>query len=472
MQNTTIANPALLLVEDDGEIREQMKWALASEFTVLEAKDRRTAIALLRRETPRLVVLDLGLPPAPDVAAEGLAALQEIIEFDPTTKVIVATGNSDRAVAMIAIQRGAYDFIEKPVQLDVLRVILQRAAYLSRLEQENRTLQEQATVNGFGELLGESPSMQHIFEVVRRVAASDVPVLITGESGTGKELVARAIHRYSTRKAGPFIPINCSAIPENLLESELFGHEKGAFTDAHRQQKGKFEFAHGGTLLLDEIGEMPLGLQVKLLRFLQDGQLERVGGREPIMVNTRVLAATNVDLKAAIERGLFRTDLFYRLSVIEVAVPPLRERAEDAVMLAQAFSLRYRETLNARVTGLSDESREAIRAYAWPGNVRELENRIKRAVVMAKGPMLQPADLELPSSGPATRPLTLKEARARVEKERIQGALASHHWNISRAAEELGFSRQSLHEFIQKYGLQKPSLTEEPPGPAIVTDES
>jgi two-component system NtrC family response regulator len=456
MRNPTIVNPALLLVEDDAEIREQMKWALASEYTVLEAKDRRTALALLRREGPRLVVLDLGLPPAPDVAAEGLAALQEVIQFDPTTKVIVATGNSDRAVAMIAIQSGAYDFIEKPVQLDVLRVILQRAAYLSRLEQENRALQEQVTANGFGELLGESLAMQRIFEMIRRVAASDVPVLITGESGTGKELVAQAIHRHSTRKAGPFIPINCSAIPENLLESELFGHEKGAFTDAHRQQKGKFEYAHGGTLLLDEIGEMPLGLQVKLLRFLQDGQLERVGGREPIMVDTRVLAATNVDLKAAIERGLFRADLFYRLSVIEIPVPPLRERAEDAVMLAQAFSLRYRETLKVRVTGLSDEAKESVRAYAWPGNVRELENRIKRAVVMAKGPMLQPADLELPSSGPAKRPLTLKEARARVEKELIQGALASHHWNISRAAEDLGMSRQALHDCIHKYDLEKP----------------
>ena len=463
--------PALLLVEDDGDIREQMKWALGSEYTVLEAKDRRSALALLRRETPRLVVLDLGLPPIPDAASEGLAALQEIIQFDPTTKVIVATGNSDRAVALNAIQSGAYDFIEKPVQLDVLRVILQRAAYLSRLEQENRALQEQATANGFGELLGESPPMQRIFEMIRRVAASDVPVLITGESGTGKELVARAIHRHSMRKAGPFIPINCSAIPENLLESELFGYEKGAFTGAHRQQKGKVEYAHGGTLLLDEIGEMPLGLQVKLLRFLQDGQVERVGGREPIMVDTRVLAATNMDLKAALERSLFRTDLFYRLSVIEIAVPPLRERAGDAVMLAQAFTLRYRDTLKARVTGLSDEAREAVRAYAWPGNVRELENRIKRAVIMAKGPMLQPADLELPSFGPAQPPVTLKEARARVEKEFIQEALASHTWNITRAAEELGISRPSLHELIQRYGLQKPSLTEQPPRPAIVTDD-
>jgi two-component system NtrC family response regulator len=466
------SGPALLLVEDDAEIREQMKWALGSEYAVLEAQDRRSALALVRRETPRLVVLDLGLPPAPDAASEGLAALQEIIQFDPTTKVIIATGYSDRAVALNAIQNGAYDFFEKPVQLDVLRVILQRAAYLSRLEQENRALQEQASTSGLGELIGESPPIQHIFEMIRRVAASDVPVLITGESGTGKELVARAIHRHGTRKGGPFIAINCGAIPENLLESELFGHEKGAFTGAHRQQKGKVEYAHAGTLLLDEIGEMPLGLQVKLLRFLQDGQLERVGGREPITVDTRILAATNSDIKAAIERGLFRKDLYYRLSVIEIPVPPLRERGEDAVMLAQAFILRYREALKARVTGLSDEAREAVRAYAWPGNVRELENRIKRAVIMAKSPVLQPADLELPSSGSATRPPTLKEARARVEKEFIQRALTSHNWNISRAAEDVGISRQSLHEFIQKYGLQKPSLTEQPPGPATVTDES
>jgi two-component system NtrC family response regulator len=470
MRNTTIANPVLLLVEDDADLREQMKWALASEYTVLEAKDRRTAIALLRRETPRLVVLDLGLPPAPDAASEGLAALQEIIQFDPTTKVIVATGNSDRAVALNAVQSGAYDFIEKPVQLDVLRVILQRAAYLSRLEQENRALQEQATTKGFSELLGESPSMQLIFEMIRRVAASDVPVLITGESGTGKELVARSIHRHSSRKAGPFIAINCGAIPENLLESELFGYEKGAFTGAHRQQKGKVEYAHGGTLLLDEIGEMPLGLQVKLLRFLQDGQVERVGGRELIMVDTRILAATNLDIKEAIERGRFRTDLYYRLSVIEIPVPPLRERDEDVLRLAQSFVPRFSDEVKQRVRGFSDAALDAIQAHSWPGNVRELENRIKRAVLMAAGRTIEPADLDLPGVGPRPRPVTLREARAKTEKELVQHALASHNWNVSRAAEELGISRQSLHELIQRYGLQKSSLTEQEPGPAIVED--
>src|SRR5438445_12207724 len=310
---------------------------------------------------------------------------------------------------------------------------------MATLEEALRRSHQVPTDGTFCRMLGQSPGIRQVFEAVRRVASTEVSVLITGESGTGKELVARAIHQLSLRKDGPFVAINCGAIPENLLESELFGHEKGAFTGAHRQQKGKVEYAHGGTLLLDEIGEMPLGLQVKLLRFLQDGQVERVGGRELIMVDTRILAATNMDLKAAIEQGRFRTDLYYRLGVIEISVPPLRERAEDAVMLAQAFILRYRETLKARVTGMTDEARESIRAYAWPGNVRELENRIKRAVIMAKGPMLQPADLELLSSGPATRPLTLKEARAKVEKELLQQALSSHNWNISRAAEELGF---------------------------------
>ena len=447
--------PALLIVEDDAEIREQMKWALAEDYAVLEASDRRTALAVVRRETPRLVLLDLGLPPDTNGSSEGLATLREILQFDPTMKVVVVTGNSDRANALAAVEGGAYDFIEKPVQLEVLKVILQRAVYLSRLEQENRTLQEHAGGTGFEEILGVSPAMQGIFEMIRRVAGSEVPVLITGESGTGKELVARAIHRQSTRKAGPFIAINCGAIPETLLESELFGYEKGAFTGAHRQQKGKLEYAEQGTLFLDEVGEMSLGLQVKLLRFLQDGRVERIGGRELIEVNTRVLAATNMDLKVAVEKGLFREDLFYRLSVVEIRIPPLRERGEDVLLLAQAFVSQYRDELHSRVKGLSDGAREAIRVHPWPGNVRELQNKIKRAVIMANTTLIQPADLEIPWEGAAKPSTTLKEARARVEKELIQGALASHNWNISRAAEELGVSRQSLHVLIQKYALDK-----------------
>lgn len=451
-----VALPTLLIVEDDTELREQMKWALQADYAILEAKDRRSALAVAKREDPGLVLLDLGLPPAAEGTTEGLGTLAEILQFKPMMKIVVATGNSDRSTALAAIQGGAYDFIEKPVQLDVLKVILQRAAYLYHLELENRSLLQQSGTSGLEEIIGMSAPMQRTFEIIRRVSGSDVAVLITGESGTGKELIAQAIHRQSTRKDGPFIAINCGAIPETLLESELFGYEKGAFTGAHRQQKGKLEYANGGTLLLDEIGEMPLGLQVKLLRFLQDGRLERVGGRESVMVDTRILAATNIEPKVAIERGRFREDLFYRLSVVQIEVPPLRDRGEDTILIAKAFTLRYREALNARVTGLSDESLDAIRAYAWPGNVRELENRIKRAVIMAKTPTIQPQDLELPWEGRSKPALTLKEARAQLERELIQRALASHNWNISRAAEDLGISRQTLHEAMHKHQLRKP----------------
>lgn len=449
----------LLIVEDDQDILEQMRWALGTEHPILEAKDRRSALAVMRRETPPLVLLDLGLPPAADATTEGLAALREILQFAPATKIVVATGNSDRVNALAAVQSGAYDFIQKPVQIDVLKIILQRAVHLYRIEQENRMLQVNAGKGEFPEIIGVSPPMQEIFEMIRRVAHSDVPVLITGESGTGKELVARAIHQRSARKGGAFIAINCGAIPETLLESELFGHEKGAYTGAHRQTKGKLEYANGGTLLLDEIGEMPLSLQVKLLRFLQDGRLERVGGREQIAVDTRILAATNMNLKEAIERRAFREDLYYRLSVVEISVPSLHARGEDVVLLAQALLLRYRASLNARVSSLSDQARNAIRAYSWPGNVRELENRMKRAVLMAKGPTLQPEDLELSSEEPTKSSITLKEATAKLERDLIQRALIYQNWNICRAAEDLGISRQTLHESIRKHGLENPRNT-------------
>jgi two-component system NtrC family response regulator len=297
--------------------------------------------------------------------------------------------------------------------------------------------------------------MQHLFETVRRVASSDLAVLIVGESGTGKELVARAVHRESPRRDGAFIAINCGAIPENLLESELFGHEKGSFTGAHMQRKGRIESAQGGTLFLDEIGELPLSLQVKLLRFLQEQKVERVGGRESIAVDTRIVAATNMNLTEAMQLGTFRKDLFYRLSVVQIQVPPLREREEDPVFLAQALLLKYRDQLNMRVTGLSDEAREAIRAYHWPGNVRELENRLKRAVVMAHGTTLQPSDLELSMESTPTSYLTLREARSQFEKNLIRQALARTNGNVTRAAEELGISRQALHESMHKYGLDK-----------------
>jgi len=450
-----MAKPVVMVVDDDPEIRDQMRWALGETHVVHLAASSREAMAIMKRERPPFVTLDLGLPPHPAEAVEGLALLDQLLAVDRLVKVIVITGNNERRNAIAAVQRGAYDFMEKPVQVDVLTVILNRANYLYHLEQDHRVMEERLSGDGFYSIIGCSAPMQQLFETIRKVGTSDVPVLILGESGTGKELVANALHKQSARKDGPFIVINCGAIPENLLESELFGHEKGSFTGAHRQQKGKFEYADGGTLLLDEVGELPLALQVKLLRFLQDGRVERVGGREQIDVNTRVLAATNVDLKAAIEKGTFREDLFYRLSVVEVAVPSLRDRGDDAVLLAQTFFSRYRAELNARVTGLSEEARQAIRAHAWHGNVRELQNKIKRAVIMAKTSVIQPSDLEI-AEGEAPKPSpTLREAKAQIEKDLVQQALIAQNWNVSRAAEELGVSRQGLHMLIQKYSLDR-----------------
>lgn len=336
-------HPVLLLVDDDPEIRDQMKWAFTSDYEVLEALDRSTALAHARQAKPRLVLLDLGLPPDPDGASEGLAILREIIEVNPLAKVIVVTGNSDRANALAAIASGAYDFIEKPVQLDMLEILLQRAAYLANVEQENRALLERAGHNDLEGLVGSSAPMQDVFRMIRRVGSSDVPVLITGESGTGKELVARAIHRQSARAREPFIAINCGAIPETLLESELFGYEKGAFTGATQQRKGRIESAQQGTLFLDEIGDIPLALQVKLLRFLQDRTIQRLGAKETIAVDARILAATNVDLQNAIVEGKFREDLYYRLCVITIAMPALSERGSDIALLARTFLAKFAE---------------------------------------------------------------------------------------------------------------------------------
>jgi two-component system NtrC family response regulator len=445
--------PLVLLVDDDADIREQMKWALMADYTVVEAEARRSAMAAVKREAPSLVVLDLGLPPAVDASTEGLAILQEIMQFNPATKVVVVTGNIDRSNALAAIGGGAYDFLEKPVQLDLLKTVLQRAWHVASLEQENRALREDVS-GGFEELLGVSPPMQMVYDKIRRVAGSSVPVLITGETGTGKELVARAIHRQSPRKTAPFVAINCGAIPETLIESELFGHEKGSFTGAHKLQQGKIEYSDQGTLFLDEIGDLAMPMQVKLLRFLQEGRIERVGGRESIEVDARIVAATNVPLQEAMEKGRFREDLFYRLNVVELVVPPLRDRGEDAVVLARTFLSRFRN-LNGKVNGLSQEACDAIRAYSWPGNVRQLENRMKRAVLMATGGALTADDLEL-QGGEQSRPIkTLRDARAQLERDMIQQALAFHSGNISRAAEDLGLSRQTFYDLLNKYGLQK-----------------
>ncbi len=453
--------PVLLLVDDDAEIRDQMKWALSSEYQLLEASDRVTALAQVRKTMPRLILLDLGLPPDTDGASEGLAILREALKLNPVAKVIVVTGNSDRSKAVAAVESGAYDFIEKPIQLDVLKIVLQRAAYLSGLEQETRAISEQAGQAEFEGLVGSSAQIGEVFRIIRRVAPSNVPVLITGESGTGKELVARAIHRQSLRMEGAFVAINCGAIPDTLLESELFGHEKGAFTGAVQQRKGRIESAQGGTLFLDEIGDIPLALQVKLLRFLQDHEIQRLGGKESVAVDARIIAATHVDLLSAISSGRFREDLYYRLCVVTISVPPLRDRRTDVPLLARAFLLRFAEEQRKPLIGFTAEAIAALTAHNWPGNVRELENRIKRAVVMAEGKYVTPSNLELQFTGVTEgEASTLRGSRESREKDLVRLAMERSNGNVSRAAAELGVSRPTLYQLLARYGLRRQKLEE------------
>ncbi len=447
--------PKLLIVEDEEEIRMQMKWALTHDYEVYVAEERQRALEVFKAEHPAVITLDLGLPPHPREVEEGFHALGDILQEDASAKVIVITGRDEREHALRAIGQGAYDFLRKPVQLDELEVIIHRALHVYQLEHEHRALQQHLRADVFEGMLGSSSQMQDVFTTIHKVATTDAPVLIVGESGTGKELVARAIHRQSGRGEAPFVAINCGAIPENLLESELFGHEKGAFTGAHTQRQGRFELAHGGTLFLDEVGELPLPLQVKLLRFLQEHQLERVGGRETITVDVRALAATNMDLQQAMTDGRFREDLYYRLGVVVIALPSLRERGEDVILLARALLQRYTADSQSRVTGFTRQALNALQSYSWPGNVRELENRVKRAVIMAQGARLTPADLDLDSPFAKYKGQGLREAREALETEIIQRALAKNKGNITRTAAELGVSRPTLHELISKYAIER-----------------
>ena len=446
---------ALLIVEDDLEIRDHLKWALASRYVVHEAQNRSQAVAMVQHHRPALVTLDLGLNPFPNDASEGLAALEELLVTDPLIKVVVMTGNAERENALKAVQAGAFDYIRKPIQLNILHVILERAGHLYGLQRESQGRQKQWSSEDFGDILGNSPAMRRIFTMVRRVAATDVPVLITGESGTGKSLIARAIHRSSARNADPFVAINCGAIPENLLESELFGHEKGAFTGAHIQRKGRIEQAQGGVLFLDEIGDLPLPLQVKLLHVLQEQRMVRVGGREEIAVDARVIAATNRDLYASIEAGTFREDLFYRLQVVTIHVPPLRERGDDIALLAQDMLQRSAKDLKKPLGGFTSDGIKALKTHDWPGNVRELENRIKRAAVMADGQRLTSDDLELTSVANRCHGQRLKDVRHSLEKEFIRKTLAKYGGNITRTAAELGVSRPTLHNLLTKYSIER-----------------
>jgi two-component system NtrC family response regulator len=445
--------PKLLIVEDDEDLRTQMKWALAQDYDILLAEDRPSAVALIKKEKPAVVTLDLGLPPLPAGVEEGFATLDEILNEHGDVKVIIVTGRGEKENALRAVAKGAYDFFYKPIQLDELKVVLRRAFNLYQLEQEQQALQNRLNGDTFEGMIGTCQKMQEVFSLVRKVATTDIPVLITGESGTGKELVARALHRLSLRHSNPFIVINCGAIPENLLESELFGHEKGAFTGAHVQRKGRFEMADRGTLFLDEIGELPLLLQVKLLRFLQEHVVERVGGREQIDVDTRIIAATNRDLREAMTEGSFREDLYFRLGVIPIALPPLRERELDVVLLAKSFLDRYANENRKKVTGFNDQAIVSLTQYDWPGNVRELENRLKHAVIMANGTKITPADLKMGEANLRFHKMSLKEAREALEKELVTKALARNNGNLTKAAAELGVSRPTMYDLMEKFGI-------------------
>jgi two-component system NtrC family response regulator len=445
----------LLVVEDDEGLQRQLKWAYEG-YEVVCAGDRESAIDALRAHEPAVVTLDLGLPPDPDGTDEGFATLAEILRLKPGTKVIVATGHGASESATRAVAMGAYDFYKKPVDIDELGFIVARAFHLHAIEEENRRLETGASATVLGSIVTAAPEMMKVAKTIERVASADVSVMLLGASGTGKELLARAVHERSGRK-GEFIAINCAAIPENLLEAELFGYERGAFTGAVKSNVGKIELAEGGTLFLDEVGDIPLPLQVKLLRFLQERVIERIGGRQPIAVNTRIVCATHQDLDSMIADGRFREDLYYRLAEIVVKIPSLAERSGDSVLLARHFVNRFGRELNPGMQSLGSDAIDAIAAYGWPGNVRELENRVKRAVIMGEGKSVTAADLDLPKSGSApndTLPINLRAAREVADRKAIRQAMSHTDNNISGAAKLLGISRPTLYDLLKQYRLQ------------------
>jgi two-component system, NtrC family, response regulator len=441
----------LLIVEDDDGLSRQYRWAL-SEYQLFFAPTRQKAAAIVTREHPPVVLVDLGLPPDPDGSSEGLALLQDVLEIVPEAKIIIATGSEDTNDALRAVSLGAFDYYRKPVDIEVLRIILNRAFNLAQLEDENRRLQGRPLPTPIARIITGDEAMLRLCRSIEKLAPADVAVLILGESGTGKEALAHALHELGPRGDKPFIPINCAAIPETLLESELFGHERGAFTGAVRQTIGKIESANQGTLFLDEIGDLPQPLQVKLLRFLQDQVIERIGGRQQIRVDVRIVCATNADIEAKMARSEFREDLFYRLNGVTVRVPPLRDRAGDSVLLANYFLNNFAGEFRRRVKGFSAAAMAAIAAHSWPGNVRELENRVKRAVVMSEHPVIEPADLEL--APPVDQSdLDIRVARNRVERQMIQLALARSNGTIATAAKLLGISRPTLYALMETHGI-------------------
>lgn len=461
--------PGLLIVEDNEDVRKQLRWGLGKEpYDLHLAGSVDEALALQREHAPAVVTLDLGLPPDAEGASEGFRGLAALLAHDPRTKVIVVTGHHDMENALRAIEGGAYDFCQKPADLDVLKVIISRAFFLYGLqggrgpalapaEARAEVAAGAKTGSGWQGIVGRCPSMQALFENIAKVAVTNAPVLVTGESGTGKELVARAIHALGQRSSKTFVAINCGAIPDNLLEAEFFGYEKGAFTGATQRVQGKVEYADGGTLFLDEIGELPANLQVKLLRFLQEKMIQRVGGRKDIIVDARIVAATNCDIQAEIASGQFREDLYYRIGVVHVVLPPLRTRGDDILLLARHFLESSEGDGPSRIEGFSHAAEQAMLHYAWPGNVRELENKVRRAVIFASGRRIMPEDLGF--AGPTAKPApprlesSLREARNALEREMVLAALEKCGGNIVQASQAIGVSRPTFYDLLRKHSI-------------------
>ncbi|MCB1843424.1 MAG: PEP-CTERM-box response regulator transcription factor [Halioglobus sp.] len=443
----------LLVVEDDKGLQSQLRWAF-EDFEVEIAGDRTEAVNQFRRIQPGVVLLDLGLPPDPGGVTEGLATLRELLSLAAETKVIIVTGDDDRANAVKAIAMGAYDFHQKPADPELLALLVDRAQQLYELERENLRLQNSAQHMPLRGIITASPQMLKVCRTIEKVAPSDITTLLLGASGTGKERCAQALHELSPRAKGPMIAINCAAIPENLLESELFGYEKGAFTGAAKQTPGKIEYADGGTLFLDEIGDLPMELQAKLLRFLQERIVERIGGRKEIPVDVRILCATHQNLSDLIQKGQFREDLYYRISEIVIEIPPLREREGDVVVLAKSFLNQLAREYNSGVKGFTPEAIAAMEAYSWPGNVRELESKVKRGVIMADGTQITAEDMELEESRAEPMPLNLREVREDAERKAILRAMNHCDQNITDAASVLGITRPTLYNLLEKLGLK------------------
>lgn len=461
-----MSKPKLLVIEDDAALAAQYRWAFP-QCAILVAGDRRQALHMAGREQPAAALLDLGLPPDPEGVEEGFATLEGLLRQNPALPVIVASGQGQKDNMLRAVAEGAYDFCEKPVDLAVLRTIIDRALRLRALEDENRRLALAPRANPIQDIVTADEGMLRICRTVERLAQVSVPVLLLGESGTGKEALARALHELGPRAKGNFVAINCAAIPENLLESELFGHERGAFTGAVRQVAGRIESAHGGTLFLDEVGDLPAPLQAKLLRFLQDQVIERIGGRTPIQVDVRLVSATNKPLEEQAGRGEFRADLLYRLNSLIIRIPPLRERGEDALLLARYFLARYAREFNLRLRGLDGAAAQAVLAHPWPGNVRELANRIRRGAVMADGPLLTPADLELAEPElMRDADLDLRAIRLRAERTALEHALARSNGSLAGAARLLGISRPTIYALMDTHGISRRGQEPPPEDPA------